>query len=123
MLRVMALTCVIVDDSPSVQIAARSLLEREGIEVVGVCGTSAETIAVVAALRPDVTLVDIDLGSESGFDLVERLSPARTVLMSLHAEADFTELIEASSALGFLPKARLSAAAIEAFVSAPPGMR
>jgi hypothetical protein len=59
-----------------------------------------------------VTLVDIDLGGESGFDLVERLAPAPTVLMSLHSEADFTELIEASSALGFLPKSRLSAAAM-----------
>jgi DNA-binding NarL/FixJ family response regulator len=121
MLGAMGLTCVIVDDSPSVQIAARSLLEREGIDVVGVYGTSAETIAAVAALRPDVTLVDIDLGGESGFELVERLSPAPTVLMSLHAEGDFAELIEASPALGFLPKARLSAAALRAFVSAPPG--
>jgi DNA-binding NarL/FixJ family response regulator len=121
MLAAVALTCVIVDDNPSVQSAARSLLERGGLKVVGVCGTSAETIALVAALRPDVTLVDIDLGGESGFELVEQLSPSPTVLMSIHAEGDFTDLIEASSALGFLPKARLSAAALEAVVNARPG--
>ena len=117
MLPVMALTCVIVDDVASVRTAARALLERGGVRVVGECGTSAETLELVAALRPDVTLVDIDLGGESGFELVQRLAPAPTVLMSIHAEGDFTELIEASPALGFLPKTKLTAAALEAVLN------
>lgn len=105
------------DDNPFVQDAVRSLLERGGIDVAGVCGTSAETIVLVRSLQPDVTLIDVDLGDESGFELVERLAPAPTVLMSIHDEADFSELIEASSALGFLPKTKLSAEALKAVLN------
>ena len=66
-------------------------------------------------LKPDVMLVDIDLGPESGFDLARRLvhSPgrrvARTILISTHDEADYAKLIAASPAIGFLPKSDLSA--------------
>jgi CheY-like chemotaxis protein len=70
-------------------------------------------------LRPDVTLLDIDLGGESGLELAKRLScepcqarPA-VILISTHGEQDYAELIAASPAIGFLPKAALSAAAIE----------
>ena len=81
----MTLRCLIVDDSPSFLRAARGLLERQGIAVVGTASTSDEAVALAAELRPDVTLLDIDLGGESGFELVQRLAPAPTVLMSIHA--------------------------------------
>ncbi len=65
----MVLRCVIVDDSARFLEAARALLEREGVDVVGVASTIAEALRLVDEVRPDVTLVDIDLGAESGFDL------------------------------------------------------
>jgi len=114
----MILRCVIVDDSPDVLRAASELLEREGIAVVGVATTGAEAVRLVEELAPDVTLVDIDLGAESGFDLARRLALARdgagsrSILVSTHDEADFASLIEGSPALGFLPKPDLSAKAI-----------
>ena len=40
----------------------------------GVASDSAEAIRLVVELRPDVTLVDIDLGDEDGFELARRLS-------------------------------------------------
>jgi CheY-like chemotaxis protein len=64
--------CLIVDDSPWFLDAARSLLEREGITVVGVASTGAEALRRTAEFRPDVMLVDIDLGGESGFELAGR---------------------------------------------------
>jgi len=114
----MILRCVIVDDSPDVLRAAGELLEGEGIAVVGVATTIAEAIRLVEELEPDVTLVDIDLGPESGFDLARRLADtrdgagSRSILVSTHDEADFASLIESSPALGFLPKPDLSAKAI-----------
>jgi DNA-binding NarL/FixJ family response regulator len=41
--------------------------------VVGVASSSADAIRQAEWLRPDVTLVDIDLGGESGFELTRRL--------------------------------------------------
>jgi two-component system, NarL family, nitrate/nitrite response regulator NarL len=108
------LRCVIVDDNPSFRSAARLLLEREGIEVVGIAGSIADGRELVSRLRPDLTLVDIDLGGESGFDLVSQLVDGteplseHVILISTHSEGDFADLIEASSADGFLAKAELS---------------
>jgi CheY-like chemotaxis protein len=109
--------CLIVDDSPRFLDAARGLLERQGITVVGVASNSAEALQRAEELRPDVTLLDIDLGGESGLELARRLHrqpgpAAPVILISTHAEQDYAELIAASPAVGFLPKTALSAAAI-----------
>jgi len=68
--------CLIVDDSADFVDAARGLLECEGITVVGSASTSAEALRSFEELRPDVTLVDINLGGESGFELAEQLHRA-----------------------------------------------
>ncbi len=116
------LRCLIVDDSANFRDAASSMLERAGFEVVGVACTTGEALSRYRDLRPDVTLVDVDLGVESGFDLVDRLheveSPApQTILISTHAEQDFADMIAASPALGFLPKFALNPAAIRALLA------
>jgi DNA-binding NarL/FixJ family response regulator len=113
----MTLRCLIVDDSTRFLEAARRLLERHGIEVAGVATTVTEALDQVEQVRPDVTLVDIDLGGESGFELVRRLQadgppPSSVILISTHAGDDFADLVAASAAIGFLSKADLSADAI-----------
>jgi len=119
----MTLRCVIVDDSPDVLRAASEFLEGEGIAVVGVATTGDEAVALMVELEPDVMLVDIVLGPESGFDVVRRLvqsvdtAGGRTILISTHDEADFADLIAASPAIGFLPKSQLSAAAIQGLLA------
>lgn len=109
--------CLIVDDSPRFLAAARALLEREGITVVGVASTISEALRRADELRPDVALVDIDLGGESGFDLAgglcrEGSRQSQVIFISTHSEEDYAELVAASPALGFLAKTALSAKAI-----------
>src|SRR4051794_16202080 len=106
--------CLIVDDNRRFLEAAKALLEREGLHVVGVATCTADALEHVRELQPDVVLVDIDLGEESGFDLTKGLVDARVILISTHAEADFEELIVESSAAGFIAKEALSAEAISA---------
>jgi CheY-like chemotaxis protein len=114
----MALRTLIVDDNAAFLDAARALLEREGLAVVGVASTTAEALERSEELQPDVVLVDIMLGRESGFALTRHLvlddrnGGPRVILISTHAEADFADLIAASPAAGFLPKSELSLDAI-----------
>jgi DNA-binding NarL/FixJ family response regulator len=113
----MRLRLLIVDDSSPFLEQARAFLEREGISVVGVAANSAEALQLAGELRPDAILVDVDLGDENGFDLVESLAAEPSgrpsvILVSTHSEASLAELVEASSAVGFVPKTRLSAQAI-----------
>jgi DNA-binding NarL/FixJ family response regulator len=118
----MSLRCLIVDDSPHFLDAARSLLEREGLEVVGVASTAADALQRVQDLEPDVVLVDVNLGNESGFDLARRiqrettLDQSRVILISTHAEDDLEDLVAAAPAAGFLSKLRLSSQAIREIV-------
>jgi DNA-binding NarL/FixJ family response regulator len=112
----------IVDDNLPFLDAARVLLEREGLPVVGVASTSAEAVRRTAELRPEVVLVDLMLAGESGFELARRLVEhdgdrgTAVILISTQSEADFADLIADSPAIGFLPKSELSAAAIRAMV-------
>jgi DNA-binding NarL/FixJ family response regulator len=112
-----SVTCLIVDDSALFLDSAAALLNREGLNVVGVASDGAEAIRLATELRPDVTLVDINLGSEDGFELAQRLrddasAQINVILVSTHSEADLAELISASPAIGFIQKTRLSAEAI-----------
>ena len=122
-LQEMSFRCLIVDDNPGFLDAARKLLEHEGASVVGVAGTGEEALLRLTELQPDVTLVDIDLGADSGFSVARKLagggSPDRKlILISTHPEDEFADLIEASPALGFIPKSDLSVAAIEKLLAA-----
>jgi DNA-binding NarL/FixJ family response regulator len=114
--------CLIVDDSASFVDAARSLLEYQGLAVVGVASTSAEALLLFEELRPDVTLVDINLGAESGFELAEVLhrikwsTPSSVILISTHAAEDFADMISTCPAAGFLSKSALTGGAIRDLV-------
>jgi DNA-binding NarL/FixJ family response regulator len=119
----MALGVLIVDDNSLFLDAARGLLEREGMRVVGVASTSAEGLRYAEELRPDVVLADIMLGGESGFELARRLvegdrgGVSAVILISTHSQADFADLIAESPAAGFLPKSELSADGIRRIVN------
>lgn len=116
----MSIRCLIVDDQRAFLEAAESVLEAGGVDVVGVAATTREALRLAAELAPDVVLVDIDLAEESGFDLAADLAAGPhdlcVVLISTHGEDDFAELIEASPAIGFLPKTRLSGNALRALI-------
>ena len=118
----MTLRCVIVDDDEGFLSAARELLEGGGLTVTGVARNSAEAVERAQALQPDVMLIDIRLGGESGFDTARQLAGIRQaptlIMISTHAGEDYAELIAESPAAGFVAKADLSAAAIRRILGA-----
>jgi CheY-like chemotaxis protein len=109
------LRSLIVDDNPSFGLEARSLLEREGMSVVGIALSGQEAVKLVEELRPEVVLLDISLGKESGFDVARRLVDGSTataptvILISAYDEREFSDRIAASPAVGFIAKVDLSA--------------
>ena len=118
----MPLRCLIVDDNAGFLRSARHLLEREGMTVVGVASTGDDAVRQAEALGPDIVLIDIELGRESGFDVVGRLhgrlcpSPSDLILISTHAEEDFADLIAANPVAGFISKSHLTAGSIQRLV-------
>jgi DNA-binding NarL/FixJ family response regulator len=123
---VMAVQCLIVDDNQEFLAAAQTLLEREGLTIAGVASTSADAVRKAELLQPDVVLVDVSLGRESGIELARRLvaGPAQTatvILISTRSEAEIADLIALSSTAGFVSKTELSAAAIRALLDGKGG--
>jgi CheY-like chemotaxis protein len=122
MLRAVALRALVVDDQALFRNAAREMLERDGIAVVGEAAAAREALHLAERQRPDVTLIDVELGDESGFDLARRFALAadrtgtNVILFSAHRSADVAERVAASPVLGFISKSHLSAASIRAFL-------
>ena len=109
---------LIVDDNTHFLEAARALLESEGLTVVATATTRAEALWRVEELKPDVTLVDVDLGTDSGFDVARQLAAptlgvrSSVILISANPEQDLLDLIDDSPAIGFVSKSELSRQAI-----------
>jgi DNA-binding NarL/FixJ family response regulator len=110
--------CLIVDDNERFLAIAQDRLTNGGMDVVGTATNQVDALRQAEALRPDVVLVDIRLGGESGFVLAPRLIASlpeldgRVVLISTYDEDDLADLIADSPAVGFIPKICLSAHAI-----------
>ena len=121
----MRFRCLIVDDNASFRAEMGGLLLEEGLDVVGGAGSVAEARGQIAELRPDVALIDIDLGGESGFELARQLreeqgqGPApHLILISTHDDTEYADVIKASPAIGFLAKMELSATTIRRMLAA-----
>jgi DNA-binding NarL/FixJ family response regulator len=114
-----AIRCLIVDDNDHFRQVVGDLLGAEGIAIIGVASTSSEAIRLHDELRPDVTLIDIVLGEETGFDLAEQLTavtntePTTAILMSVSlGEEDVMDMVAGAGAAAFLPKLDISGSAV-----------
>jgi DNA-binding NarL/FixJ family response regulator len=113
-------TTLIVDDHEEFRTSARALLEAEGFRVVGEAADGAEAIEAVAALRPAVVLLDIQLPDVDGLAVAARLAtvpnpPAVVLISSRDAEA-YGERLGQTPARGFITKSELTGAAIAALL-------
>ncbi len=113
---------LIVDDHPSFRASARMLLEAEGFDVIGEAEDGESALEAVRTLRPDVVLLDVQLPGIDGIEVAARLTangseggPA-IVLTSSRDLADLGPVRDRCSVRGFIPKAELSGAALEALL-------
>jgi DNA-binding NarL/FixJ family response regulator len=108
----MGRTVLIVDDHPSFRASARAMLESEGFDVVGEAEDGASAIDAVAALTPEVIVLDVQLPDMTGFDVCDVLQLSGTrpdiILVSSRDGSDYGELVARSCACGFVPKDELS---------------
>jgi DNA-binding NarL/FixJ family response regulator len=111
---------LIVDDHPSFRATARALLEAEGFDVVGEASDGSSALRTARRLHPDLVLLDVQLPDTDGFAVAAVLTADGdvpvVVLTSSRDADDFGELVSASGARGFVPKAELSGAALTALL-------
>jgi DNA-binding LytR/AlgR family response regulator len=111
------LRVLIVDDEPLARARARRLLEEiGGAEVAGEAGSVPEARAQVAALRPELLLLDIQMHDEDGFALIESLPEPRPLVVFVTAFDHYAVRAFEANAVDYLLKpfrAERLAAALE----------
>src|SRR5580698_2809064 len=71
----MKIRALLVDDEDLARIAVRRALDQEhNIEIVGEAANGIEAIEMIAELRPDLVLLDIEMPGFDGFEVVQQLS-------------------------------------------------
>lgn len=82
------LRVVIVDDEPLAIRAMRRLLAAHGeVTIIGTADSMPPALQLITAEKPDAVFLDIDLGSNDGFELIGRLDPApQVVFVTAHAQ-------------------------------------
>jgi DNA-binding NarL/FixJ family response regulator len=100
---------VLADDHALVREGTAELLERAGgIDVVGQAADGNEAVALVAALRPDVLLLDLAMPGLDGLEVTRRtlsVSPkTRVVALTAHEEQPYVLAMLQAGACGYLSK-------------------
>ena len=117
----MTFRCLLVDDSEDFLASAARLLESQGVHIVGRATSGEVALRLVHMLRPEVVLVDVDLGDEDGIELTKDITAhapwTRVVLISAHDWEELDELVLDSGAAGFVAKGDLGAAAIGTLIA------
>lgn len=107
------ITLIVVDDDPLSRGALRRLVEiMAGVTVAGEASGPEEALRAARELRPDVVLMDIQLGSHCGLDLTRRLLAeglARHILVvSVLPENPYAVEALRAGAAGFLHKEQVT---------------
>ncbi|MDQ4037258.1 MAG: response regulator transcription factor [Actinomycetota bacterium] len=104
------LRVVLVDDHPMVLEGLKAMLARRAgeIRIVGQAGTSDEAFRVVGDLRPDIVVLDVRLGRDSGLDVCHRLiardPTCRVVFLTVYDDEQYLFQALRAGAVGYLLK-------------------
>ena len=101
-----------VDDHPAVREGLRLLLEQQGLVVCGEAGDVAAALAAIPEATPDLVMVDLSLGSDSGFTLLRWLAARHPLLpllvYSMHEDPFHVQQAFAAGAAGYVSKREIS---------------
>jgi DNA-binding NarL/FixJ family response regulator len=108
----------VVDDHAFAREWLTNFIDQQGdLYVCGQGSTINESLAEITRLQPEVVIVDLSLGHESGLDLIKRLqslSPVpRVLVLSMHDEAFYAERALRAGALGYVMKRETTGKVIE----------
>jgi two-component system response regulator DevR len=100
---------LLVDDHEVVRLGLKSLLERHPqFEIVGEAGSAREALEQVAALKPDVVLMDIRLPGTSGIEaceeIVNKYPATRVIMLTSYAEDEMLFSAIRAGASGYILK-------------------
>lgn len=99
---------IIVDDMKIHQDALKKKLELycHDVKVVAVCSNIEEAVSAIESYKPSIVFLDIELGTQNGFDLLKQLEDYSFRIIFVSAHSSQENLLKAIkvSAAGFVTK-------------------
>ena len=110
---------VIIDDSGSIRLVLKGILEEIGIKVVGSAGNGRDGIAAVEKLRPALVCLDVDMPVMTGLEALPQIHAAspltKVVMITGNASRQIVEAAVAGGAKGYFLKP-IRPAKVEEFI-------
>ncbi|MDA0988865.1 MAG: response regulator transcription factor [Chloroflexi bacterium] len=103
------ISVVLVDDQALArQVIRRSIMSIPGVEVLGEAGSADSAISVVCDLEPDVALLDVRLGKDSGLEVARTLAAkaldTKILVFSAYDDERYVRAFLRVGARGYLVK-------------------
>jgi two-component system response regulator NreC len=116
---------VLADDHILVRQGIRSLLEREGFQIVAEASDGHEALRHVQSLKPDIAVMDISMPILNGLDAARQMSlsspQAKTILLTQHAEEEFLSAALEAGVKGYVLKTQIASELIQAMLQVSRG--
>ncbi len=114
----MAIRVFLADDHVLVRQSLKTLLEREGLQVVGEASDGQEALRLVGTLRPDIAVMDISMPILNGLDAARELGRSvpktKSILLTQHDEDQYiSEALEAG-VKGYVLKSQVASDLVQA---------
>ena len=99
---------LIVDDHELIRSGLANLLSQHKYDVVAEAATSSQASALINTHKPEIVLVDINLGSSSGIDLIKEMkksgSKSKFVVLTMQDDNQTLESAKEAGAIAFITK-------------------
>jgi DNA-binding NarL/FixJ family response regulator len=99
---------LLVDDHALIRSSVAAALAQKNFEVVAEASSVSQGLAMLNTHKPEITLIDINLGSGSGIDLIKQAkkdgTSSKFVVLTMHDDNQTLELAKAAGAVAFITK-------------------
>jgi|Wag4MinimDraft_19_1082662.scaffolds.fasta_scaffold05598_3 DNA-binding NarL/FixJ family response regulator len=99
---------LLVDDHALIRSGVAAALAQKNFEVVAEASSVRQGLAMLNTHKPEITLIDINLGSGSGIDLIKQAkkdgTSSKFVVLTMHDDNQTLELAKAAGAVAFITK-------------------
>jgi DNA-binding NarL/FixJ family response regulator len=99
---------LLVDDHALIRAGLANLLTQNNHEVVAEASTSSQASALINTHKPEIVLVDINLGTSSGIDLIKEIkksgAASKFVVLTMHDDTQTLESAKDAGAIAFVTK-------------------
>jgi DNA-binding NarL/FixJ family response regulator len=99
---------VLVDDHALIRAGLANLLSQHKYEVVAEASSQSQALALINTHKPEIVLVDINLGTSSGLELIKAMRAtgcsSKFVVLTMHDDSQTLEAAKDAGAIAFITK-------------------